>query len=150
MTEERLQQSELQSAARQHDHLVNRDMILAKAQELAGILGNSEEVQVFRKAEDKIRDHQRIQHLIAAMKKKQKEIVAFESLKNQTMIAKIEAELQELQEELDGIPIVTEFQQSQVEINELLQMVIMAIRDTVAEKVNVEEGKSTSSSNCSD
>ncbi|MFK4301524.1 MULTISPECIES: RicAFT regulatory complex protein RicA family protein [unclassified Paenibacillus] len=150
MTEERLQQSELQPAARQHDHLVNRDMILAKAQELAGILGNSEEVQVFRKAEDKIRDHERIQLLIAAMKKKQKEIVAFESLKNQTMISKIEAELQELQEELDGIPIVTEFQQSQVEINELLQMVIMAIRDTVAEKVNVEEGKSTSSSNCSD
>ncbi|WCM63311.1 RicAFT regulatory complex protein RicA family protein [Paenibacillus polymyxa] len=150
MTEERLQQTELQAAARQHDHLVNREMILAKAKELAGILGSSEEVQVFRKAEEKIQDHQRIQQLIATMKKKQKEIVAFESLKNQKMIAKIETELQELQEELDGIPIVTEFQQSQVEINELLQMVIMAIRDTVAEKVNVEEGKSTSSSNCSD
>ncbi|MBU9707561.1 YlbF family regulator [Paenibacillus sp. AK121] len=150
MTEERLQQTELQSAARQHDHLVNRDMILAKAKELAGILGSSEEVQVFRKAEEKIQDHERIQQLIATMKKKQKEIVAFESLKNQKMIAKIEAELQELQEELDGIPIVTEFQQSQVEINEMLQMVITAIRDTVAEKVNVEEGKTTSSSNCSD
>ncbi|ADM69805.1 hypothetical protein GMA19_01990 [Paenibacillus polymyxa E681] len=150
MTEERLQQTELQSVARQHDHLVNREMILAKAKELAGILGSSEEVQVFRKAEEKIQDHGRIQQLIATMKKKQKEIVAFESLKNQKMIAKIEAELRELQEELDGIPIVTEFQQSQVEINELLQMVIMAIRDTVAEKVNVEEGKSTSSSNCSD
>ncbi|OBA01096.1 hypothetical protein A9P44_07445 [Paenibacillus polymyxa] len=150
MTEERLQHTELQTAARQHDHLVNRDMILAKAKELAGILGSSEEVQVFRKAEEKIQDHERIQQLIATMKKKQKEIVAFESLKNQKMIAKIEAELQELQEELDGIPIVTEFQQSQVEINELLQMVITAIRDTVAEKVNVEEGKTTSSSNCSD
>lgn len=53
MTEERLQQTELQSAARQHDHLVNREMILAKAKELAGILGSSEEVQVFRKAEEK-------------------------------------------------------------------------------------------------
>lgn len=144
MTEERLQETGLQSAARPHDHLVNRDVILAKAKELANILGNSEEVQIFRRAEEKIRNHQRI------MKKKQKEIVAFESLKNQKMIAQIEAELQELQEELDGIPIVTEFQQSQVEINELLQMVITAIRDTVAEKVNVEEGKSTSVSSCSD
>lgn len=81
MTEERLQQTELQSAARQHDHLVNREMILAKAKELAGILGSSEEVQVFRKAEEKIQDHGRIQQLIATMKKKQKEIVAFESLK---------------------------------------------------------------------
>ncbi|MFC7560828.1 RicAFT regulatory complex protein RicA family protein [Paenibacillus farraposensis] len=150
MTEERLQETGLQSAARPHDHLVNRDMILAKAKELADILGNSGEVQIFRRAEEKIRNHQRIQQLIAAMKKKQKEIVAFESLKNQKMIAQIEAELQELQEELDGIPIVTEFQQSQVEINELLQMVITAIRDTVAEKVNVEEGKSTSVSSCSD
>ena len=39
-----------------------------------------------------------------------------------------------LQDELDGIPIVTEFQQSQSDINYLLQLVISIVRDTVLRK----------------
>lgn len=48
--------------------------------------------------------------------------------------------MNELQEELESIPVVTEFQQSQSDINYLLQLVISVIRDTVSEKVNVEAG----------
>ncbi|MNI89928.1 hypothetical protein D3C73_1473950 [compost metagenome] len=56
------------------------------------------------------------------------------------MVQKIEREIEELRDELDGIPIVTEFQQSQSDINYLLQLVVSVIRDTVASKVNVESG----------
>ncbi|MNE83647.1 hypothetical protein D3C80_1804800 [compost metagenome] len=56
------------------------------------------------------------------------------------MVEKIEREIDDLQDELDGIPLVTEFQQSQSDINYLLQLVISVIRDTVSEKVNVESG----------
>ncbi|OPG98007.1 hypothetical protein B2I21_11740 [Chryseobacterium mucoviscidosis] len=129
-------------------NLVIRDDIMGKAKELADMLGTSEEVKQFQQAESKIRDHERIQQLIATIKKKQKEIVAFESFKNVDMVSKIEQEIEDLQEELDSIPLVTEFQQSQSDINYLLQLVISVIRDTVSEKVNVEAGTDSPPTSC--
>ncbi|GIP52324.1 RicAFT regulatory complex protein RicA family protein [Paenibacillus vini] len=120
--------------------LVIREDIMSKAKELAALIGTSEEVQQFQKAEQLIQRHERVQTLISSIKKKQKEIVAFESFQNKAMVEKIEREIEELQDELDGIPVVTEFQQSQSDINYLLQLVISVIRDTVSDKVNVEAG----------
>lgn len=118
----------------------SREDIIAKAKELAGLIGSSDEVQHFQKAEKLIQNHERIQSLISVIKKKQKEIVAFESMKNQTMVDKIENEISELQAELDSIPLVNEFQQSQSDINYLLQLVISVIHDTVSKRVSVENG----------
>lgn len=123
----------------------SREDIIAKAKELAGLIGTSEEVQHFQKAEKIIQNHERIQSLISIIKKKQKEIVAFESMRNQTMVDSIENEIAELQAELDSIPLVNEFQQSQSDINYLLQLVISVIHDTVSEKINVETASDTKS-----
>lgn len=128
--------------------LIIREDIMAKAEELAGLISTSEEVKVFQQAEEKIRNHERVQDLIKVIKKKQKEIVAFESFKNHDMVAKIEREINELQDEIDGIPLVVEFQQSQSDINYLLQLVVSVIHDTVSQKVNVETGKDTPPSSC--
>ncbi|WP_456287760.1 YlbF family regulator [Paenibacillus sp. AK002] len=128
--------------------LIIRDDILAKAGELADLISTSEEVQMFKQAEEKIQNHERVQNLIKTIKKKQKEIVAFETFQNKDMVAKIEREIEELQEEIDGIPLVMEFQQSQSDINYLLQLVVSVIHDTVSEKVNVETGKDTPPSSC--
>ncbi|KOP69211.1 hypothetical protein AMS62_22485 [Bacillus sp. FJAT-18019] len=128
--------------------LVIREDILAKAGELAELISTSEEVQTFKQAEEKIQNHERVQGLIKTIKKKQKEIVAFETFQNKDMVAKIEREIEELQEEIDGIPLVLEFQQSQSDINYLLQLVVSVIHDTVSEKVNVETGKDTPPSSC--
>ncbi|MBP2001031.1 cell fate (sporulation/competence/biofilm development) regulator YmcA (YheA/YmcA/DUF963 family) [Paenibacillus shirakamiensis] len=129
-------------------NLVIRDDIMSKARELADLIGTSEEVQHFKKAEEKIKRHERVQGLIQVIKKKQKEIVAFESFENKTMVAKIEKEIEELQDEIDSIPLVNEFQQSQTDINYLLQLVMSVIRDTVSEKVTVEEGSTPAPSQC--
>ncbi|MGQ8871844.1 RicAFT regulatory complex protein RicA family protein [Paenibacillus sp. TSA_86.1] len=129
-------------------NLIIRDDIMGKAKELADMLGTSEEVKLFQQAEAKIRDHERIQQLITTIKKKQKEIVAFESFNNSAMVSKIEQEIDDLQNELDSIPLVTEFQQSQIDINYLLQLVISVIRDTVSDKVNVEAGTDSPPTNC--
>lgn len=128
--------------------LVIREDILEKAGELAELISTSDEVQVFKKAEEKIRNHERVQELIKTIKKKQKEIVAFETFQNKEMVAKIEREIEELQDEIDGIPLVVEFQQSQSDINYLLQLVVSVIHDTVSQKVNVETGKDTPPSSC--
>lgn len=56
------------------------------------------------------------------------------------MVSKIEGEIEVLQDELDEIPIVSEFKQTQQDINYLLQLVMDVIKDTISEKINVESG----------
>ncbi|MHA0856048.1 RicAFT regulatory complex protein RicA family protein [Paenibacillus sp. CMAA1364] len=128
--------------------LVIQEDVMIKAKELANLISSSEEVKHFQQAEEKINKHDRVQELITVIKKKQKEIVAFESFRNVEMVAKIEAEIESLQDEIDGIPVVVEFQQSQSDINYLLQLVISVIRDTVSDKVNVEVGTDVPPTNC--
>lgn len=129
--------------------MIVREDILAKARELADLISTSNEVQFFQKAEKQIANNDHIQALISAIKKKQKEIVAFQSFENQKMVDKIENEINALQDELDAIPIVSEFKQSQEDINYLLQLVMGVIRDSISEKINVEKGEAVNSS-CSD
>lgn len=119
--------------------LVIRSDIMAKARELAEMINTSDEVQHYIRAEAQIKNNEKIQSMIAAIKKKQKEIVAFQSFQNQKMVDKIEGEIAALQDELDAIPIVSDFQQSQSDINYLLQLVVSVIRDTVAQKLDVED-----------
>jgi cell fate (sporulation/competence/biofilm development) regulator YmcA (YheA/YmcA/DUF963 family) len=128
--------------------LIIRDDIMAKAKELAELISGSEEVKQYQKAEEKIRNHEHVQKLIATLKKRQKELVAFESFQNPQMVAKIEKEMEELQDEIDSIPLVVEFQQSQSDINYLLQLVMSVIRDTVSEKINVEAGSDEPPASC--
>jgi len=137
----------------EHYHVTEtivREDILSKAKELAELISTSSEVEFYRKAEAQIAGNQHVQGLISAIKKKQKEAVAFEStFKNPDMVKKIEDEIASLQDELDSIPIVTEFQQSQSDINYLLQLVMGVVRDTVSEKIQVEAGK-VERTTCSD
>ncbi|WP_232276579.1 RicAFT regulatory complex protein RicA family protein [Paenibacillus sp. 481] len=127
-----------------------REDIMVKAKQLAEMMVTTEEVSQFQKAEKLIQGHNRVQELIVLIKKKQKEIVAFKSFRNEKMVDKIENEINELQDELDSIPLVVEFQQSQSDVNYLLQLVMSVIRDTVSEKVNVEAATPEDPETCSD
>lgn len=132
-----------------HAELVVREDILAKARELADLIATSEEVRIYREAERKIQHHARVQEIIRLIKKKQKEAVAFEKVfQNPEMVRKIEAEIAELQDELDAIPLVQQFQQTQHDLNLLLQLVIDVIRDTVSEKIEVERGSDIPPARC--
>lgn len=122
--------------------LVVPEQIMARAKELAELISTAEEVELYQKAERQIQGNTRVQELIALIKKKQKELVAFQNtFKNPAMVEKIEAEISVIQDELDNMPIVQQFQQSQVDVNYLLQNVISVIRDSVAEKLDVEAAK---------
>jgi cell fate (sporulation/competence/biofilm development) regulator YmcA (YheA/YmcA/DUF963 family) len=130
--------------------LIVREDILAKARELAELLSTSDEVIMYRKAEQQIKNNEKIQNLIRQIKKKQKEIVAFEKFQNEEMVKKIEAEQKALQDELDSIPLVQQFQQTQSDINYLLQLVVSVIRDTLSEKIQLDHDSDAPPSNCSD
>jgi cell fate (sporulation/competence/biofilm development) regulator YmcA (YheA/YmcA/DUF963 family) len=52
----------------------------------------------------------------------------------------LEKELDRLQLEMENLPIVREYQQSQVEMNDLLQTLTNVLADAVSEKLNVDVG----------
>jgi cell fate (sporulation/competence/biofilm development) regulator YmcA (YheA/YmcA/DUF963 family) len=121
--------------------LIVREDIMAKAKELAALITTSDEVDYYKKAEKQIQDNSPVQDLIKLIKKRQKEAVAFENtFKNPQMVEKINKEIDDLQDQLDGIPIVNQFKQAQDDLNYLLQMVVNVIRDTVSEKIEVDNG----------
>jgi len=114
--------------------------ILDKARELATMISRTNEVDFFKRAELQIKHHERVQELIDQLKQKQKQMVMFESINKPELVKKLEAEFNELQEELDSIPLVNEFKQSQVDVNDLLQMVTNVITNTVSERIILDTG----------
>lgn len=114
--------------------------ILDKARELAAMISRTKEVDFYKRAEQQIKHNQRVQDLIQELKQKQKQLVMFESMNKTDLAKKLEAELDQLHNELDTIPIVTEFKQSQVDVNDLLQMVTNVITNTVSERIILDTG----------
>ncbi len=120
--------------------LYTQKEILEKARELAGMIAKTKEVDFFKRAENQIKHNERVQNLIDQIKQKQKQMVMFESINKPELAKKVEAEFNQLQEELDAIPLVEEFKQSQVDVNDLLQMVTHVITNTVSERIILDTG----------
>jgi cell fate (sporulation/competence/biofilm development) regulator YmcA (YheA/YmcA/DUF963 family) len=114
--------------------------ILEKARELASMIAKTKEVDFFKRAEQQIKHNERVQALISKLKQKQKQIVMFESMNKPDLAKKAEEEFNQLQDELDSIPIVLEFKQSQVDVNDLLQMVTHVITNTVTDTIILDTG----------
>ncbi|USG68033.1 YlbF family regulator [Brevibacillus ruminantium] len=114
--------------------------ILEKARELAGMIARTKEVDFYKRAELQIKNNERVQDLISDLKKKQKQMVMFESMNKADLVKKVENEYNQLHEELDSIPLVTEFKQSQVDVNDLLQMITNVITNTVSERIVLDTG----------
>lgn len=114
--------------------------ILDKARELAAMIAKTKEVDFFKRAELQIKHNERVQVLIDEIKQKQKQLVMFESINKPELANKVEAEYNELQEQLETIPIVSDFKQSQVDVNDLLQMVTNVITNTVSERIILDTG----------
>ena len=115
--------------------------VIMKAQQLGRRLSETEEILRFRQAEAQIASSRRVQGLIEAIKKKQKELVHARHYQKKQYMERLQKELDELQYDFDHLPIVREYQQAQVEINHLLQMIQQVVADTVSQKVKVESGE---------
>jgi cell fate (sporulation/competence/biofilm development) regulator YmcA (YheA/YmcA/DUF963 family) len=114
--------------------------VLQYAEVFAGKVRTSSEVQRFHLAEQQVNKSKSVQNLIETIKKKQKELVHAKHFKKNMYKEQLEKELDELHDKLDHLPIVLEYQQSQVEMNDLLQVIQQIIAKTVSEKLEVETG----------
>ncbi|KRG09614.1 RicAFT regulatory complex protein RicA family protein [Lederbergia galactosidilytica] len=117
-----------------------KDDILVRAHELATMIANTEEVDFFKRAEAQINENQKIREMIASIKSLQKQAVNFQHYGKERALHLVEEKLEKLEAELDEIPIVQEFKQSQVDVNDLLQMVSSAISNKVTDEILLSTG----------
>jgi len=117
-----------------------KDDIVARAKELAKMIAETEEVDFFKRAEEKINQNEKVRGMINKIKSLQKQAVNFQHYGKHEALKKVEAEIDAIYEELSQIPLVDEFKQSQIEVNDLLQLVASTISKTVADEIITSTG----------
>ncbi|MCM3386907.1 RicAFT regulatory complex protein RicA family protein [Ureibacillus chungkukjangi] len=112
-----------------------KDEIVEKAKEIAHMIANTEEVEFFKKAEEQINENQHIREKIASLKTLQKQVVNFQHLGKEKAVKLVEGKIAKIEEEIDETPIVQQFKQSQMDVNNLLQLVSNAIANSVTNEI---------------
>ncbi|WP_339249824.1 RicAFT regulatory complex protein RicA family protein [Sporosarcina sp. FSL W8-0480] len=117
------------------EKLYTKEEIIEKAREIAHMIANTEQVEFFKRAEEQINENQKIREKIASLRSLQTQAVNFQMYEKARALEIIEGKIEKIQEEIDEVPIVQEFKQSQVEVNDLLQLVSNTIANSVTDEI---------------
>ncbi|WP_407271503.1 RicAFT regulatory complex protein RicA family protein [Radiobacillus sp. PE A8.2] len=112
-----------------------RTQVIDEAKNLAKMMASTDEIDRFKQLEAKLNENKKVQDLIKRIKALQKQAVNFQAYGKQEALKKVETEIDRLQAEIDSIPIVQEFKDSQVTINDILQLVSTTIAREVTNEV---------------
>lgn len=104
------------------------------------MLANTDEVDRFKQIEAKINSNQKVQQLINRIKTLQKQAVNLQAYEKAEALQKVESEIDSLQEEVDSIPIVQEFKEIQIVVNDVLQLVTGTIAREVTNNIIEDTG----------
>lgn len=134
-----------------------RKQVLEEAKELADMLSKTEEIERFKEVEAKINGNEKVQRLISRIKTLQKQAVNLQAYEKTEALKKVENEIDLVQDELDAMPVVQEFKEIQVVVNDVLQLVSgtiarevtnHVIRDTGGDLLAGETGSKVKGSSC--
>ncbi|MFC3882311.1 RicAFT regulatory complex protein RicA family protein [Bacillus songklensis] len=112
-----------------------KDEIVQRARELANMIAETEEVEFFKRAEAQLNENQKVREMIASIKSLQKQAVNFQHYGKTEALKQVEAKIDAIQAELDELPIIQDFQESQVVVNDLLQLVASTISKHVTDHI---------------
>jgi cell fate (sporulation/competence/biofilm development) regulator YmcA (YheA/YmcA/DUF963 family) len=112
-----------------------KDDIMKRAEELADMIAETEEVDFFKRAEAKIHENQKVREMIASIKSLQKQAVNFQHYGKIEALKMVEAKIENLEKEIDEIPVVQQFKESQTDVNDLLQIVASVISNNVTDHI---------------
>ncbi|MGP4072172.1 RicAFT regulatory complex protein RicA family protein [Piscibacillus sp. B03] len=112
-----------------------RQQVVEEAKELAKKLAHIDEIERFKDLEIKINSNNKVQAHIKKIKALQKQAVNLQHYGKGEALKRVEEELDRLQAELDAIPIVQEFKESQVVVNDILQRVTNTIANEVTDEI---------------
>jgi cell fate (sporulation/competence/biofilm development) regulator YmcA (YheA/YmcA/DUF963 family) len=112
-----------------------KDDIVKRATELASMIAETDEVDFFKRAEAMIHSNENVRLYISEIKGLQKQAVNLQHYGKPGALKRVEDKIASIEAELDSIPVVKEFKQSQVEVNELLQLIANTISNTVTDEL---------------
>ncbi|MGG3913032.1 RicAFT regulatory complex protein RicA family protein [Bacillus sp. es.034] len=112
-----------------------KDDIMKRAEELATMIAETEEVDFFKRAEAQIHENQNVREMIASIKSLQKQAVNFQHYGKIEALKMVEAKIENLEKEIDEIPVVQQFKESQTDVNDLLQIVASVISNNVTDHI---------------
>ncbi|MED4474006.1 MULTISPECIES: RicAFT regulatory complex protein RicA family protein [Bacillaceae] len=112
-----------------------RKDVLDEAKRLAEMLSSTDEIERFKQVEAKLNENQKVQKLIQKIKTLQKQAVNFQAYGKHEALKKVDEEIERLQNEIDEIPIVQEFKETQIVVNDVLQLVSGTIAREVTNRV---------------
>ncbi|CEI84230.1 hypothetical protein J18TS1_28140 [Oceanobacillus oncorhynchi subsp. incaldanensis] len=115
--------------------MYERKEVLDEARKLAAMLSNTEEIERFKQVEAKLNENKKVQSLIKKIKTLQKQAVNFQAYDKKEALQRIEQEIDRLQNEIDEIPVVQEFKETQIVVNDVLQLVSKTISRTVTNDI---------------
>jgi cell fate (sporulation/competence/biofilm development) regulator YmcA (YheA/YmcA/DUF963 family) len=117
-----------------------KDDIVARATDLARMIAETEEVDFFKRAEAQLNGNNKVHTLISDIKGLQKQAVNLQHYGKPEALKKVEDKIASIEQELDEIPVVQEFKQSQLDVNELLQIIASTISNTVTDEIIISTG----------
>src|SRR5699024_5051780 len=112
-----------------------RKEVLDEAKQLAKMLSQTKEINHFKKLEAKINANEKVQAKIKKIKALQKQAVNLQAYEKTEALKKVEEHIDRLHDELDAIPIVQEFKDIQVTVNDVLQLVTKTIAREITNEV---------------
>lgn len=115
--------------------LYTKEDLIKKSHEIAHMIANTPEVEFFKKAEAQINENQQVRERIASLKSLQKQAVNFQHLEKEKALKMIEDKIAKIEEEINAIPVVQQFKESQGDVNDLLQLVSNTIANNVTNEI---------------
>lgn len=115
--------------------LYTKEDLIMKSHEIAHMIANTSEVEFFKKAEAQINENQLVRERIASLKSLQKQAVNFQHLGKEKALKMIEDKIAKIEEEINDIPVVQQFKESQGDVNDLLQLVSNTIANNVTNEI---------------
>ena len=112
-----------------------RKQVLDQAKKLANMIANTEEIERFKAVEAKINENEKVQSLMTKIEALQKQAVNLQAYGKEEALNRVEEQLERMQDELDHIPIVEEFKETQIIVNDILQLISGTIARSVTKEV---------------
>jgi cell fate (sporulation/competence/biofilm development) regulator YmcA (YheA/YmcA/DUF963 family) len=115
---------------------------MTKADAIADMICQSEAARQYWKAREKMERHEEAQALFESLKLKTNNRLglAYALPEDHPKVQQLQAEIQEIEEQLYEIPVAMQYKQAQAELNELLQGVMHLLLVRLSDKVPVELG----------
>lgn len=109
--------------------MYEKEEILAEADRISERIKALDTVKDYHNVESQIHQNKNIEQRMKELKKNQKQSVNLQNYGKTQALKASEDKIQHIEENINILPIVEEFRESQTEANELLQMMISTMSD---------------------